>query len=216
MRLYLSSHRLGHHADRLLALAQDNRRCVVIGNALDYLPDFARRFHAWVAYDPVKELCDLGFDASPLDLRDYFNDPSALRRDLDGTGLIWVRGGNVFLLRKAMRLSGFDALIGPLLENDTLVYGGYSAGAAVIADSLRGLHVMDDADISAVGYPDAVQWDGLGLIDTAIVPHVASDHRESRLADDVIAHMTRRRIPFIPLSDGEVVIVDGTRTEVLR
>ena len=54
--------------------------------------------------------------------------------------LIWVNGGNVFLLRRAMQQSGLDNVIIERKSDDGFVYSGYSAGACVVGPTLRGAH----------------------------------------------------------------------------
>ena len=113
MRLYLSSFRIGDHPELLTALVGgDSRRTVVIANAMDDAPEDIR--HASVERE-LAALGELGFDASELDLRDYFDDEQGLRRKLAEVALAWLRGGNVFMLRYALRRSGGDAAFRDLL-----------------------------------------------------------------------------------------------------
>ena len=51
-------------------------------------------------------------------------------------------GGNSFLLLRAMKQSGFDKLIVPLVENDILVYAGFSAGAVLATPTLHGIELV--------------------------------------------------------------------------
>lgn len=215
MRLYLSSYRLGHQPQALLDLVGANRTCVVIGNALDMYGSTARAIYAATVYDPVAELTKLGFTATPLDLRAYFGDPDGLRAALAGVGLVWVLGGNSFLLRKAMAQSGFDGVIRDLLDRDAVVYGGFSAGAIVAGPTLNGLDLMDDPAIAVAGYPEAVVWDGLQIYDRSIVPHAKSQHPESPLADLAADHLVENAIPFTALHDGQVIVVDGDNVRLL-
>ena len=144
MRLYLSSFRMGDHPEYLAALVgDDSRRTVVIANAMDDAPEDIR--HAGVGRE-LAALGELGFDAAELELRDYFDDEQRLRRELAGVALAWLRGGNVFMLRYALRRSGGDTVFRDLLADDALVYAGYSAGPCVLSPSLRGLEPVDDAD----------------------------------------------------------------------
>ena len=62
-------------------------------------------------------------------MRAHFGDAQSLKTRLSAYDLVWVMGGNSFVLRRAMRSSGFDTLIRELLEADTIAYGGYAAGA---------------------------------------------------------------------------------------
>lgn len=131
MRLYLSSFRMGDDPEYLKALVgQDRRRAVVIANAMDDAPGDIRR--AGVERE-LAALRELGYGAAELDLRDYFDDEARLRRDLASVTLAWLRGGNVFMLRYALRHSGADNAFRDLLAHDALVYAGYSAGPCVLS-----------------------------------------------------------------------------------
>jgi dipeptidase E len=72
----------------------------------------------------------LGFQPAELDLRDFFGKPGRLAEKLKEYGLLWIRGGNVFVLQRAMRQSGFEKCIRDLLESERLVYAGFSGAAA--------------------------------------------------------------------------------------
>ena len=212
MRLFLSSHRFGHHPDALVQLAGQRRNTLVIGNALDYIPAAARAVYTATTYDPVAALNAIGLPASWLDLRDYIGAPIRLHDQLRTCGMVWVLGGNAFVLRRAMRASGFDGVIHSLLSQDALVYGGFSAGAIVAAPSLRGLDLMDDPKVGTFG-DEAISYEGLNLFPKSIVPHVGSGHRDSPGADRAAHWLTDHAVPFVALQDGQVMLVnhdDGT------
>lgn len=128
MRLFLSSWRINQNARDLTQLAGDNARTAVVLNALDSIPDLRRGERQEQECHALEALGPCGFE---LDLRAYFGRQAALRTALERAGLIWVTGGNVFVLRQAMRRSGLDAVLGELVRGGALVYGGYSAGACV-------------------------------------------------------------------------------------
>lgn len=81
----------------------------------------------------------------PSSTSDYFADGTEPGSALEHYDLVWLRGGNVFMLRYALRRSRADALLVDALKRDALVYAGYSAGPCVLAPSLRGLEAVDDA-----------------------------------------------------------------------
>jgi dipeptidase E len=206
MRLYLSSYRIGDRAGSLLALLGNGRRAAVIENALDNFSASAHEIHRHQAHDPIDELASLGIAGTRLDLRDYFGDPEGLRATLSRFDLVWATGGNAFVLRRAMKQSGFDDVITDMLDNDEIVYGGFSAGAVVAAPSLEGIHLMDDPDEVPYGYDREIVWDGLGLIDHAIVPHYRSPHPESAAADRAVRHLCGRGLRYRALRDGEAIV----------
>jgi len=202
MHLYLSSFLLGNRANELISLVR-TRKAAVVANALDNVEADVRRGYA---QGQVEELTKLGFQAQEVDLRDYFGAPGPLARRLNDVGLVWVTGGNSFLLRRAMRQSGFDEYILERKGNDALVYGGFSAGACVAAPTLRGVHLVDVPEASAEGYANGVIWDGLGLIPYSIAPHFKSDDSESARVDAMVQYFVANKMPFLALRDGEVVI----------
>ena len=214
MRLYLSSFRMGDHPECLAALAgESGRGAVVIANALDDTPAGVRR--AGVA-DELAGLARLGFDAAELDLRDYFGRGPGLRHDLAGTGLAWLRGGNVFLLRYALSRSGADVIFRDLLAADALVYAGYSAGACVLSPSLRGLELVDDADAVTRAYGSPPPWDGLAVLGEAFVPHYRSPgHPETAAIERVVTRYRAEGIAFRTLHDGQALLVNGQDAKIV-
>ncbi|HUO90179.1 MAG TPA: Type 1 glutamine amidotransferase-like domain-containing protein [Rhizomicrobium sp.] len=210
MRLYLSSYRFGDRIDLLLDMVGKGARAGVISNAVDAIPKADRETYRRTVHDPAAELRAHGLDVTDLDLRDHFGRPDTLEEALGKLDLVWVVGGNTFLLRRAMRQSGFDRLIGKSLENDRFVYGGFSAGAIVACPSLRGIELMDEPHRLAEGYDPEVIWDGLNLIAFHIVPHYESDHPESEAAGRVTAWMLDQAMPYRTMRDGDVLIRDAS------
>jgi dipeptidase E len=211
MRLYLSSYRIGERAGSLLALLGSGKRAAIVGNALDNISPTARAIFRDEVYDPHAELRALGLETEELDLRRYFGNPRALETALAGFDLVWVMGGNAFILRRAMKQSGFDDVIVDMLDRDEIVYGGFSAGAVMAAPTLRGIELMDDPTEVPPGYDPEVVWDGLGLIDYSIVPHFRSPHPESAAAERAVRHMMSRGMRYRALRDGEVIVWTETR-----
>jgi dipeptidase E len=215
VRLYLSSFRIGDHPDRLIALARGGPRVGVIGNARDgWLPaDRAESVSA-----ERQALHDLGFVAEEIDLRDFAGrgQGQALRDELAALEMVWVPGGNVFVLRQAIWRADADAVIRDLVGADTLAYAGYSAGACVLAPSLAGLERCDDPREVLRLYGEEARFDGLGLLDRAVVPHLASrQHPESAVLEQVAAAYAREGVPYLGLRDGQVFLVDGDEAGIL-
>jgi dipeptidase E len=209
MKLYLSSYRMGGGADVLKRLMGARRRVGIVENALDHISVAERLDYKSRVYDSAKELRSLGMDVVDLDLRSYFGSEASLRRDLGALDLLWVVGGNAFLLRKAMAYSGLDRILKVRLREDTLVYGGFSAGAVVLAPTLKGIELIDDPNLCVAGYGDAPIWEGLGIVDMNIVPHYRSAHKESHLAEKLVAKYRLSGTSHLALSDGEVLVIEG-------
>ncbi len=205
MKLYLSSYKLGNETETLKKwLAPTKKRVGYIPNALDFLePD---RFKVNTEFD-MNQLNDLGFEVEILDLRDYFERIEVLRTKLLELDMLWVSGGNTFILRQAMRLSGFDELIADLQKRPNFVYGGYSAGCCVLSPTLQGLQIVDEPYVYPYELKETI-WEGLGLIDYAFLPHFDSDHPESEAINKEVEYCKKNNLPFRTVRDGEVVIVE--------
>jgi len=98
MRLYLSSFRMGNRPEQLVRLVGGSMEAAVVGNAMDGDPASARQ--AGVDRE-LAALSALGFQAEELDLRCHYDRPEAIDATLARYGLVWLRGGNVFMLRYA-------------------------------------------------------------------------------------------------------------------
>lgn len=186
---------------------------MIIANACDGAEPGDR--HAAVAGE-ISGLGALGYDVRELDLRDHLGDADGLRNLLAATTLVWVRGGNVFALRHALRRAGADVMIAGMLADDAVVYAGYSAGPCVLAPSLRGLEACDDPEVVQRLWGEPAIFEGLGVLDHAIVPHVDSPgHPECALLEQVAATYRRAGIAHRTLRDGDVLLIDGDRAELL-
>lgn len=205
MKLYLSSYHVGADPQVLVNLVGKNKRAAVIPNAMDFSDD--KKLVDEKIQDNVVELSDLGFDPVVVDLKRYFGKPEELAEKMREFGLIWVRGGNTFVLRRAFKQSGFDKWLLSQKDNKELVYGGYSAGCCILSPTLKGLDIVDDPGQVPAGYDPEIIWDGLGLIDFIFVPHYKSDHPESAKVDETVEYYKSKNMDYKTVRDGEVVVV---------
>ena len=204
MKLYLSSFVLGDDPQQLADLVGQGKSGVVILNALDHKQEARDRFLA----SQTGALQELGLTVEELDLRKYFGKEEELRKLLNTKDFVWINGGNTFILRRAMRQSGFDTAIVDLVKKDSIVYAGFSAGVCILAPTLKGLDITDDPLIVPEGYEKEILWDGLGLVDYSVAVHYQSDHDESSLTDKEIAFYEANGMPYKKLRDGEVLVVN--------
>ena len=204
MKLYLSSYRLGNKAQLLSNSFCENKKVAVIANSMDFLTDREARKES--AQREVNDLKQLGLDPEEVDLRDYFCKPEALAQKLKKYGGIWVRGGNVFILRKAFKESGMDEWLKTQKDNKELVYGGYSAGVCVLSPKLNGLELVDDPNNVPEGYKSDIEYTGVDLINWAFAPHYMSQHPEAEAVSKLVEHFKKEGVEFKALSDGEVII----------
>ena len=209
MKLYLSSFHLGKDPQKLKNLVSNNKRAAVINNALDCYGNTDR-----VRKSKQQELDDLkGLGLSPedLDLRRFFGKQEELRTKISEYGLVWVRGGSSFVLRRAMKESGFDEVLEGLSFGDSLVYAGYSFGVCVITPTLRGVELVDDPNVIPEGYRKEIIWDGVGLVNYSFAPHYHSNHPESEAVDKLVQYYIENNMPFRALRDGDVIVGSADR-----
>lgn len=93
-------------------------------------------------------LGQLGLKAETLNLRDYFTQPKELESLVRSIGAVFVMGGNVFVLRQAMKLCGLDDVLVDLNNNRDFLYSGYSAAGCVLGPTLEPYKVVGDATLT--------------------------------------------------------------------
>ncbi len=202
MKLYLSSYKLGNKIDELKKwIKENNNKICLIPNAKDVNEDEERKIK--IEKD-VMLLEEVGFNVTVISLVDYFNKKEELFEILKEFNAFYVVGGNVFILRQAMYLSGFDQYIESIQNKPNYLYSGYSAGICVLAKDLHGFELCDDININLYGINTI--WEGLGLFDYIFLPHYKSDHIEAKLIDDIEKYAIDNNIKYKTLRDGDVII----------
>lgn len=203
MKLYLSSFKIGNRADELKnwITENDNKICL-IPNALDSSLESKKILRS---IEGVKELEELGFEVTVISLKDYFNNKGQLGEDLNDFHAFYVLGGNTFVLRQAMYLSGFDDYLKEIAKKPNYLYAGYSAGICILGQSLEGLDIVDDPTENPYNYDSAI-YDGIGLLEYMPMPHYESDHPEAAMIDDEIKYCIKNNIAYKPLRDGDVIL----------
>lgn len=203
MLLYLSSYKLGNKTEELKKwISENNNKICLIPNSRDTYPESERKTLGIQA--DVQELIDLGFDVTVISLKDYFDKKQQLMERLQEFNAFYVIGGNVFALRQAMYLSGFDEYLKTIKNNNNYLYAGYSAGISVLAKDLHGLDVCDNPTSNPYGID--TMWNGLGYFDYIFLPHYKSDHKETKLIDDSVDYCNSNNIKYKTLRDGDVII----------
>jgi dipeptidase E len=211
VKLYLSSFRLGRDRQALRDLVGRAGRAALVFNACDVYEDSRLRN----LERETEDIASLGFECEELDLRSYCEDFEGLCNRLDTYDLIWVTGGNSFVLAKAMTQARFGQAVRKLLDDGRLVYAGYSAGICVAAPDLEGIRLMDEPDALPDGYPKDVQATTLGWVPWRIVPHWRSQHPEAPLAELAVEHLLHNGLPFRTLRDGQAIVIEGDESHLI-
>ena len=197
-----------------MRLLGNNKKIAVIRNAIDDAEPGVRKESVERVFQELKEIGLTDFEE--LDLRNYFGKEKELEKKLLNYGGIWIAGGNVFVLKRAVEKSGFEPIIKRLLAEDRIVYAGYSAGSVLATPTLKGIELVDDVTVAYKDDKEDFQWSGLGLVDYSIAPHYRSDHHESERIEKTVAYFKEKNLPFKTLRDGEVIVVDGKNESLLR
>jgi dipeptidase E len=207
MRLFISSYRAGKHDKELLEFAGKIDKVAVITNAKDYKTPQDRRFKI---EDNFSWWRSLGLEPREIDLRPYFHKPGA-EKALDGFSFVWLAGGNVFLLRRALRYSKVDKYLGDKARRNELLLGGDSAGAIIMGPTLKYSEMDSDEDSSnfvAEGYGKEALWEGLDLVNYVPVPHyTALDYGEE--INEYIERLDKNKIPHKEMTDDQAIIIRG-------
>lgn len=117
--------------------------------------------------------------------------------DLDGFDLLFVGGGNTFLLLHHLQAHGFVGPVRQWVEAGGNYYGG-SAGAVLATDSIA---IAEHADSNDVGLLDL---DGLGLLSgVGLLPHYTTDQED-------LAHSISRdyALPIIAVPEAAGLVVE--------
>jgi dipeptidase E len=208
MKYYLSSYRLGNETERFKSMIkQTSGKFAYLANALDFVGHDPERRKSHEEKD-MGELRAIGAEVELLDLRDYFGKRDLLKQKLSELGGVYISGGNSFVLRQAMKLSGLDELIHEMKGRTNFIYAGYSAGVCVITPTMRAYEITDDA--TNFPYPEIKEqiWEGLGVLDFVFEPHYNSDHTESASTDTEIKWCVDNKVLFKAYRDGEVLIIE--------
>ena len=204
MKYYLSSYEIGNETEKLKKLVPKGK-IGYIPNARDFTSADPER-RAKRNEKDMGSLRELDLEVEMINLREYFGKQDELKKKLEELGAIFISGGNVFVLRQAMKLSGLDKILKEL-ENTNFLYAGYSAAGCVLAPSLKGMDIVDPLD-TPYDEQKEILWDGLGFVDFRFMPHWDSNHPESADIDKEIAYCKENNIPYRAIRDGEVIIIE--------
>jgi dipeptidase E len=122
--------------------------------------------------------------------------------------LVYVPGGNTFLLNHRLHISGVLPYLRKKIQSG-LPFIGFSAGMI-----LCGPNILTSKDMNTVATP---HFDGLNLIPFNFFAHYADDGYGQSVHDEWLAdYHFFHDDPVIMLSDGAYVKVDGKKMTLLR
>lgn len=202
MLLYLSSQKFGRDVTVLKNwIEKHNNKILLIFNALDAKGQ--EKINNNIEED-TNLLKEIGFNVKLVDLKEYFGNYKKLKKDLVQYNACCIMGGNVFVLRQAMKYSGFDIFLNEVSENKDFLYIGYSAGSSILSNDLKVFDVVDEP----IKFYDKneIIYNGINLINYIFIPHYKSNYHKVKLIDDVVEKCKNQSIKFVAVKDGEVII----------
>ncbi len=132
--------------------------------------------------------------------------PAELEKMFADQEAVYVEGGNTFYLLKQMKESGFDKIIGKLVDRG-LIYIGSSAGSYVACPTI------EPAEWKRRG---AVDYFGLkNLSALNLVPFLLVVHYTSRWQNIIQKSIRESAYPVRILRDGQALLVEGERVVFL-
>jgi dipeptidase E len=213
MRLFLSSYRAGKHEKDLREFLGKIDKVAVITNAKDYKIPEERVIS-------VKENFDfwhsIGIKPTEIDLRPYFR-KSGAEKLFKKHNFVWLAGGNVFLLRRALKYSGINKFLGDAVRKNEVILGGESAGAIIMGPTLKYSEAEEDEDSPHYipnGYDKEVIWSGLDLVGYVPVPHYKTPGYIG--IDEYIQNLEKAGIPHKKMTDDQAIIIKGFDEEFLE
>ena len=202
MILYLSSQKFGTDTTFLKEwIIEHDNKLLLIFNALDAKGQEKIDNNV---NDDISLLEQIGFKVKVLDLKDYFDNQEKLKKICLGYNSFCVMGGNVFVLRQAMKYSGFDTILEEKKNNGNCLYIGYSSGCCVLPKDIA---IYKDVDEPINFYNQGkIIYEGIGLIDYIFIPHYKSNYHKVHLIDKLVDLCEKNEIVHKALTDGEVIV----------
>ncbi len=198
-KLYLTSVRIDKLVGQLPAKPEELK--------LAYIPTAADPYEdKWFIEADRKNLKELGFKFTEVDLKNQTEEK--LFEALKSFDIIFVSGGNTFYLLEKVRESGFDKIIGNLLDSG-VIYVGASAGATLAGPDIAPVNDLDDPSKAKLE-----NTKGLGLVDFVILPHYGKEKylsRYQKIIDDY-----KDKFKLKTLTDDQAVWVEDNSVRVLE
>jgi dipeptidase E len=154
-----------------------------------------------------KALAKLGLVVNEMDITSVSR--TELQSRVAESDYIFVEGGNTFFLLQELKRSGMDKLIVDHI-NKGKIYIGASAGSMVLSPNIEYVKYLDKPSVAKDLDDD---YSGLGVVDFYIVPHFTN--APFKKAGEKIVKEYKEKLDLRPISNNQVIVVDGDKVEVL-
>ncbi|MFA6047262.1 MAG: Type 1 glutamine amidotransferase-like domain-containing protein [Parcubacteria group bacterium] len=149
------------------------------------------------------ELKEMGMEIDEVYLEK--ENEESLYEKLSVCDIVYVNGGNSFYLLDWARKSGFDKIIGKLLDEGK-IYVGVSAGSYVACPTIEMSH-WKNQDRDVVGLKDLT---GLNLVPFLLTAHYTKDFSEA-----IQEGAKKTNLPIVALTDQQAVAIIDDEIKVV-
>jgi dipeptidase E len=157
--------------------------------------------------DSAKEAFDnLGMDIFVLDISKESRDD--IIKNLKNNDFIYISGGNTFFLLQELKKKSLDKVIIQEVNNGK-IYIGESAGSIIMAPNIEYIQLLDNKEKA----PELDSYQGLNEINFYPVPHLHNDYLGGEV--EQIIKKYQNRIELLPITDNQVILVDGEKISVI-
>ncbi len=118
---------------------------------------------------------------------------------------IYVAGGNTFFLSQQMQEGGLNKYLADKVKNG-FPYFGESAGAVYLSASIGPAITIDNPQDA----PDLKNYDGLGLIDFFVLPHV--DREKYKTIFNEFLSLNESKLNIVKIRDDQALITTDGKT----
>lgn len=169
---------------------------------------YGQKYPKYLAYIK-KELKELKFNEKNI----FYSDINyqKLKKILPKLDALYFMGGETFVILKKLKKTKTDKIIKKFVESGKLFIGA-SASAIIAGPNIEIASWGNDGEKNLAGL-NKNEWTGLNLINISIYPH----YRNS-LAKEIIdfKKKIKNKYQVLPLKDGEALIINGNKKEVLK
>ncbi|VVB79104.1 Peptidase E [uncultured archaeon] len=169
---------------------------------------YGQKHPKYLAY-VKKELKKLGFDEKNIIYTDI--NYTKLKKSLEEIDVLYFMGGETFVILKKLRATGSDKLIKKFV-NSGKIYVGASASSIIAGPNIKIASWGSDGEENLAGLKEK-EWNGLNLTKVSIYPHY-----KDKLSKEIVDFKKEIKNKYlaIALKDGEAVIINGNKKEVLK
>jgi peptidase E len=140
-------------------------------------------------------------------LMDFFNLRDGKYDNVKIFDVIYVCGGNTFLILDRMKKTGVFDFVSDAVKNKETIYVGISAGSIIAGKSIKSAGWGSQGDKNEIGLTD---FSGLGFTNIAIYPHFYPE-----LKKEIDEFRKKVDYPVIEIADYQAVYIQESGYEII-